>query len=55
MLSDQIHDAPAAISLLDVLERKSGDLGAPQPAAEEDGEDRPVPQALVGPVGQFGL
>jgi hypothetical protein len=47
VLADQIQDAPTAIPLLNVLERKRRDLGAPKTAAEEYCHDRPVAQALL--------
>jgi hypothetical protein len=34
--------------LLDVLERERGHLGAPQPAAEQDGEHCAVAQSFLG-------
>ena len=48
VLADQIDDAPPAIALLNVLEGERRYLGAPQPAAEQHSQDRPVSQTLVG-------
>src|SRR5580704_15547863 len=45
MLPDQINDAPAAIALLQVRERERGHLGAPQAAAEKNGENSSVAQS----------
>ena len=36
MLSDEVHDAPTVVPLLNVLERKRGHLGSAQPAAQQD-------------------
>ena len=47
MLADEIHDAPAAIPLPDVLEGKRRYFGAPQPASKEHCEDGPVTQPFV--------
>jgi hypothetical protein len=38
----------SGLPLLDMLEGKRRHFGAPQPAAEQDGEDGPVAQTLVG-------
>jgi hypothetical protein len=46
VLPYEVYDAPAAIPLLNVFERKVGHFGPPQPAALEDGEDGAVAQAL---------
>jgi hypothetical protein len=43
MLPDQIHNAPPAIPLLDVLERERRDLRPPQSASQEHGKDGSVP------------
>src|ERR1700685_2309936 len=43
VLADEIDDAPAAIALLQVRERERGHLGAPQAAAEKNGENSSVP------------
>jgi hypothetical protein len=43
-LPDQIHDAPAAIPLLNVFEGECRHLGAPEPATEKHGKDGPVAQ-----------
>jgi hypothetical protein len=47
-LADEVHDAPAAVARLNMFERKRRDFGPPKPAAQEDREDRPVAQALIG-------
>jgi hypothetical protein len=44
----QVHDAPATVPLLDVSERQRRHLGAPQPTAQEYGQNRPVTEALRG-------
>ena len=46
VFSVEIDDAPPAISLLDVVHRKGGDLGPAQRAAEQHGDDGAVTQAL---------
>jgi hypothetical protein len=48
MLTNQIHDAPTTVALLDVSERECGNLGSSQPAAEKNGDDGSVSQALHG-------
>ena len=48
VLPDEVHDAPAAVSLLNVLERKRRHLGSAQPAAQQDGQHRSVAQSLLG-------
>ena len=45
VLADQIKDAPAAIALLQVRESERGYLGAPQAAAEQNGENGAVAQS----------
>src|SRR5258706_13590130 len=42
----EIHDAPAAVPLLDMLERECCHLRPPEAAAEEDGEDGAIAQTL---------
>jgi hypothetical protein len=42
VLADQINDAPAAVALLQVRESERGNLGAPQAAAEKNGENSPI-------------
>jgi hypothetical protein len=37
VFANQVHDAPAAVPMLDVPELKGRDFGAPQTAAEQDG------------------
>src|SRR5262245_17181334 len=44
VLTDEIDDAPAAISLLDVGECERGNFGAAESAAEENGDDGPIAQ-----------
>jgi len=46
VLANEVDNAPAAIALLDVRERQSRDLGTPEPAAEQDGEDCTITQPL---------
>src|SRR5689334_6204001 len=46
VLANQIDDAPPTVTLLDVGERKSGDLGSPEPTAQEDSKDRSIAQPL---------
>src|ERR1700719_2376922 len=46
--ADDVDDAPAAISLLNVLQRKCRDLGAAQPATEQDRQHRSIAQSLLG-------
>jgi hypothetical protein len=48
VLPDEVHDAPAAIALLNVLERKRRHLRSPQPAAQQDGQHRSIAQSLLG-------
>jgi len=48
MLSDEVHNAPTVIALLNVLERERSHLRASQPAAEQHREHRPVTQSLLG-------
>jgi hypothetical protein len=45
VLAYQIDDAPAAIALLQVRESERGDLGPPQAAAKENGENSSVAQS----------
>ena len=47
-LADQVDDTPAAVALLDVFERQPDGFVAPQAAADQHRQDRPVPLALVG-------
>jgi hypothetical protein len=46
MLSDEVHNAPPAIALLDVAHCERSHLGTPQPAAQEHRQDRAVAQPL---------
>ena len=46
VLSDEIHDAPPSVPLLNVGNGERSHLGPPQPAAQEDRQDRAVAQAL---------
>jgi hypothetical protein len=46
VLADEIHDAPPAVPLLDVTERKRCDFGPSQSASQEHGEDSPIAQSL---------
>jgi hypothetical protein len=48
MLADEVHDTPSPVSLLDVPKSERCHFGSPQPAPEEDGENRAVAQALRG-------
>lgn len=53
MLPNQIHDAPTAIPLLDIAHRERRHFGAPQSAAQEHRQDRPVTEPLGrGDVGR---
>ncbi|HXP87798.1 MAG TPA: hypothetical protein VN841_23905 [Bryobacteraceae bacterium] len=45
VLPHEIHNAPAAIALLDVGKRERGYLRAPEPAAKQYGQNRAVAQA----------
>src|SRR5271157_3265846 len=47
MLPDEVHDAPPAIALLDVADRERRHFGPPQPATQEDRQDRAVAEPLV--------
>ena len=42
----EIHDGPAAVALLDVLEGQAGDFVAAQAAAQHEGQDHAVAFAL---------
>ena len=42
---NQVHDAPAAIALLEVSERERSHFGTPQAAAQEYGQDSAVAQS----------
>lgn len=46
MLAEDFDDAPPAVPLLEVLEGQAGGFVAPQPAADQHGEDGPVALAL---------
>jgi hypothetical protein len=46
VLADQVDDHPAAIALLDVGQGERGDLRALEAAAEQDGQDGAMAQAL---------
>ena len=46
MLADEVHDAPAVIALLDVLQRKRRRLRPAQPAAQQGSQHRAVAQPL---------
>ncbi len=48
MLSNEIHDAPPPVTLLDVTDGERRHLGAPEPAAQEDRQNRTIAQALGG-------
>jgi hypothetical protein len=53
MLSNEIHDAPPAIALLDVAHCERRHFGPPEAAAQEHRQDRAVAQALGGAPGAF--
>ena len=44
MLANEVHDAPAAVALLEVGECKRGHLRSPQAAAQEHGQYGAVAQ-----------
>jgi hypothetical protein len=44
VLANKVHDAPAAIALLDVRERERRNLGSTQPAAEKNGKNSAIAQ-----------
>jgi hypothetical protein len=46
MLSNEVHDVPPPVPLLDMTERERRALGTPQPAAEEHRQDRAVAQSF---------
>lgn len=48
VLSDQIHDAPAAVALLDVLRSQVRQFAPPQSAPEKRSEHGAVAQPLLG-------
>jgi hypothetical protein len=48
MLSDEIHNAPPPVALLDMPESERRHLRPPESAAEEDRQDGAVAQALRG-------
>jgi len=47
MLPNEIDNAPAAVTLLDVLKRKGRHLGSTEAATKEHTNDGPIPQALL--------
>ena len=48
VFTNEIHNAPAAIPLLDVLERECGHFGAAKTATKKHRKYRAVPQTLRG-------
>ncbi len=46
VLAAEVHDHPAAVALLDVLDRQCHGFGAAQPAADQQGEEGAVPLSL---------
>lgn len=44
--TDQIDDRPMLLSLLEMIHSETGHLAPPQPATEQQGQDRPIPTAL---------
>ena len=44
MLAYEIHDAPAPVALLDMLESKRRYLGSPKTTAEKNGDDSAIAQ-----------
>ena len=46
MLPNEIDNAPAAVTLLGVLEGKGRHFGSEEAATQEHGDDCPVPQPL---------
>jgi hypothetical protein len=48
VLPHQVHDAPKAIPLLEMLERQGGHLGSSESAAEKHREDGAIAQAPYG-------
>src|ERR1019366_9803834 len=38
----EIHDAPAAVALLNVIEVEAGEFGSAQPATDQEGEQRAI-------------
>jgi hypothetical protein len=51
VLSNQIYDAPPPVALLDVGDGERSHLRAPEPAAQEDRQDRAIPE----PLGRGGV
>ena len=47
MLADQVDDHPAAVTLLDVGQGERGELRAAQAAAEQNGKDGAIADALA--------
>jgi hypothetical protein len=53
-LPEQINDGPVVVSLLKVRQLQTDQLGTPQAAAEQEGQDGMVPFALrETPIGGF--
>jgi hypothetical protein len=48
VFANQVHDAPSAISLLDMPERERRHLGPPQSTTQQDCQDRAITQSLLG-------
>ena len=46
VLAAEVDDHPAAVALLDVLDRQRHGLAAAQPAADQQGEERAIPLSL---------
>jgi hypothetical protein len=49
VFADEINDAPATVSLLNVFHRQIRQFGPAQSAAEQRGEHGPVAQSLFRP------
>ena len=47
MLSEEVNNAPAAVPHLNVSDRERRNLRPPQATAQENGEDRPIAEALI--------
>src|SRR5260370_25644355 len=45
VLTNEVHDAPAPVALLEVIERKRGYLRPPNATAQEHSQDRAVTQS----------
>jgi hypothetical protein len=46
VLAFEVHDAPAAVALLEMPERERGEFGPAQAATQQHGEDGPVAESF---------